>query len=114
MNAAAAAAKTKFIKDLANDATKVSRLEAAGITPADINSMKLGFRPEGFDVHHKTPLKLGGDNSQSNFMLMQTGANGKPNYHGALTNYQNSLTNGLESGTSFETMWPDFDDIIYP
>ncbi|MCC6422419.1 MAG: HNH endonuclease [Phycisphaerales bacterium] len=114
MNAAASAAKTQFVKDLANDAASVAKLEAAGITQTQINAMKSGRRPIGFDVHHKTPLKLGGDNSPSNLMLMQTGANGRVNFHGALTNYQSSLTNGLEPGTSFETMWPDFDDIIYP
>lgn len=104
--------KEQFLKNLANN--HAASLRKAGIPEPQINRMKEGYVPVGFDVHHKTPLKFGGDNDPANLMLMQTGASDKVNYHGAITNYQNSLARGLPDGTTFETQWPSFDKWIYP
>ena len=107
-------AKTKFVKDSAKDPKLVARLCAANISQIDIDKMKKGIRPSGFDVHHKEPLKFGGTNAQSNFMLMQKKGPAGPNFHGSMTNYQNQLSSGLSPGTTFETQWPTFTGIIYP
>ncbi len=61
--------------------------------------MKRGRRcvPISYQIHHKHPLKLEGDNSHSNFILnfilIQSHPN-KPNYYSALTAEQNKLSDG--------------------
>ena len=100
------------MKNLANNNAKA--LKKAGISPQDIERMKQGYVPRDFDVHHKDPLNLGGDNSLDNLILMQNKNSGKVNYHGALTNYQNSLTRDILPGETFQTMWPKFNGLIYP
>jgi hypothetical protein len=106
--------KAQFVKSMANDPAVVAKLKQAGVSQSAINDMKNGYVPTGFNVHHKDPLKLGGDNSQSNLMLLQNGELRQVNYHSAVTNYQNSLTNKLNPGESFETTWPVFNGVIYP
>lgn len=45
--------RDKFLKDLAK---KEDYLKDNGFTDEDINRMKLGFNPEGWQVHHKLPI----------------------------------------------------------
>jgi hypothetical protein len=37
---------------------------------AGVDRMKKGLVPDGFDVHHKKPIFRGGNNRQSNLVLM--------------------------------------------
>ena len=60
--------RSKFLKMLANEHEK-ELVEKLGLTQTDIDGMKKGFTPNGFNVHHKLPLHGGGKNEFSNFIL---------------------------------------------
>ncbi|WP_348749477.1 RHS repeat-associated core domain-containing protein, partial [Pseudomonas rhodesiae] len=58
-------AKEKYLKKLAKDPNSIQKYGQAGV-----DRMKKGQVPEGFDVHHKKPIFRGGNNRQSNLVLM--------------------------------------------
>ncbi len=60
--------RSKFLKMLANEHEK-ELVEKLGLTQTDIDGMKKGFTPNGFNVHHKLPLHGGGKNEFKNFIL---------------------------------------------
>jgi len=60
--------RSKFLKHLAEHHEK-ELVEKLGLTATDIDGMKKGFTPNGFNVHHKLPLHGGGKNEFSNFIL---------------------------------------------
>jgi len=60
--------RSKFLKHLAE--TRAQELvDKLGLTETDIEGMKKGFTPNGFNVHHKLALHGGGKNEFSNFIL---------------------------------------------
>jgi hypothetical protein len=110
--------KQTFLRDLgnraANDADIRQKLLNAGLTERQILALSDGERPFGFHVHHKIPLKLGGDNSQSNLMLLQNYERGV-NFHAPVTTAGNRLQSlHTNDNETFEAEWPDFDDFVYP
>jgi RHS repeat-associated protein len=58
-------AKEKYLKKMAKDPSSIQKYGQAGV-----DRMKKGQVPEGFDVHHKKPIFRGGNNRQSNLVLM--------------------------------------------
>jgi hypothetical protein len=101
--------KKAFLKDIGNDPAKLKALEAAGLSPKQIEDLKRGMQPEGFQVHHKVPLDDGGDNSFGNLILMKNDP-----YHLAITNEQSALTRGMKAGESKTIDWPMPEGFIYP
>ena len=61
--------RAEFIKFLAN--TQRKALLAAGITEKQIDGMKKGITPHGFNTHHKIPIYGGGTNDFSNLVLIR-------------------------------------------
>ena len=91
--------RKQFLSDLAklDDAT----LESAGLSPADIQRLRAGDLPKGYEVHHKLPLDDSGDNNLDNLILIK-----KEPYHKVITNFQNDVTKGLNSGDVIKIEWP--------
>ncbi len=95
-----------FLKSLADTPQKEQHLRNLGFSTGDINRLKDGLTPIGFDVHHKFPLDWGGTNSYDNLVLIK----GTP-HHAALTNTQNELTRDLDPGDWIEGEWVMFEGI---
>ena len=88
----------------------MEQLKKAGLTNTDIQMMKDGLVPSGYQVHHKIPLDGGGTNSFDNLVLIKNDP-----YHKVITNTQNSLTKGLLEGDSVMIdNWPIPEGNIYP
>ena len=62
------AARREFVKELAEKHADML-VERLGLTRTDIELMKKGQSPAGFNVHHKLPIHGGGKNEFSNFIL---------------------------------------------
>ena len=60
--------RSKFLKMLANEHEDLL-VERLGLTERDIEGMREGYTPNGFNVHHKLALHGGGKNEFSNFIL---------------------------------------------
>ncbi len=60
--------RSKFLKMLANEHADLL-VERLGLTERDIEGMREGYTPNGFNVHHKLALHGGGKNEFSNFIL---------------------------------------------
>ena len=98
-----------FLKSLVNDPAKLAELKNAGISDGDIELMKRGKPPIGWQVHHNLPLDDGGTNAFENLTLIQNHP-----YHKAITNTQRTLTKGLQPGDSVDISWPIPKYNIYP
>ncbi|SFC77171.1 hypothetical protein SAMN04488168_10991 [Bacillus sp. 491mf] len=101
--------RKEFLKSLVNDPVKLAELKNAGISDADIELMKIGKPPIGWQVHHNLPLDDGGTNDFENLTLIQNHP-----YHKAITNTQRTLTKGLQPGDSVDISWPIPKHNIYP
>ena len=60
--------RSKFLKMLANEHADLLK-ERLGLTDYQIEGMRKGFGPKGYNVHHKLALHGGGKNEFSNFIL---------------------------------------------
>ncbi len=60
--------RSKFLKMLAKDHEK-ELVDRLGLTDRDIQGMREGYTPNGFNVHHKLALHGGGKNEFKNFIL---------------------------------------------
>ena len=60
--------RSKFLKMLANEHEDLL-VERLGLTERDIQGMREGYTPNGFNVHHKLAIHGGGKNEFSNFIL---------------------------------------------
>ncbi|HDR8094715.1 TPA: HNH endonuclease [Bacillus cereus] len=98
-----------FLKSLVNDPAKLAELKNAGISDGDIELMKRGKPPIGWQVHHNLPLDDGGTNDFENLTLIQNHP-----YHKAITNTQKTLTKDLTHGDSIDIDWPIPKYNIYP
>ena len=91
--------RSDFLKDFAGKSS--NKLKEFGFSDVDIAKLKDGLVPKGYQVHHKLPLDDGGTNDFSNLVLIKNDP-----YHKVITNYQNSVTKGLEAGESIKVEWP--------
>ena len=98
--------RSDFIRNLAQDE---SLLRNAGFNSSDIQMIKDGYVPSGWQVHHKLPLDDSGTNNFDNLVLIQN----EP-YHKVITNHQNTVTRGMIPGEIREIIWPKIDGNIYP
>ncbi|WP_080786516.1 WXG100 family type VII secretion target [Bacillus thuringiensis] len=101
--------RQEFLKSLVNDPVKLTELKKAGITDGNIELMKQGRPPVGWQVHHNLPLDDGGTNAFENLTLIQNHP-----YHKAITNTQRTLTRHLQDGDSADISWPIPKYNIYP
>lgn len=93
--------RRKFLKSLANSPSKRIVLQRAGLTYRQINSMRRGISPDGWQVHHKLPLDDNGKNDFGNLLLIKNDP-----YHLALNNEQSRLTKGLKEGETRQINFP--------
>ncbi|MGG0724315.1 HNH endonuclease [Bacillus mycoides] len=69
---------------MADNPEKIKELKKSGILDNDIEDMKeYALVPDGWQVHHKTPLDQGGTNDVENLVLIKTHP-----YHKVITNEQ--------------------------
>lgn len=61
--------RVEFIKFLAE--TQQDALKKAGVTNKQLEGMKKGYTPHGFNTHHKLPIYGGGTNDFSNLVLVR-------------------------------------------
>jgi hypothetical protein len=83
--------KEQYLKGLAASHS-AAELHAAGLNDADIEDLKAGYPPEGYEVHHIVALSQGGTNQASNLVLMPASA------HRLITAQQNSAMAGMKYG----------------
>ncbi|MHB8139682.1 MAG: HNH endonuclease signature motif containing protein [Vulcanimicrobiaceae bacterium] len=91
--------RAEFLKRIAQEERDF--LMAAGFGQADFKLMEHGRPPRGYQVHHKIPIDDGGDNSESNFLLIRNSPE-----HTALTSYQNMATMGMKEGEVRDLHFP--------
>ncbi|KAB2422088.1 T7SS effector LXG polymorphic toxin [Bacillus cereus] len=101
--------KKEFLYSLATNPEKILELKKAGIPDFEIENMKKGKNPSGWQVHHNLPLDDGGTNDFENLTLIQNHP-----YHKAITNTQKTLTKDLTHGDSIDIDWPIPKYNIYP
>ncbi len=97
--------RKNFLKELGD----TEDLKEAGFSENEINNIKIGKVPKGWQVHHKLPLDDSGTNEFDNLVLIQ-----KEPYHIVLTNYQNSITRSIKTGETKKVRWPIPNGKIYP
>ena len=91
--------RKQFLKKLSKLDNAI--LQKAGLSDADISSIRDGYVPDGYNVHHLIPLDDGGTNALENLILIKN-----EHYHFTITNYQNNLTRGLAEGETIMLSWP--------
>lgn len=102
--------RKNFLRSLTNDDAMIEQLRKAGLGDVDIQKLKDGLVPTGYQVHHKIPLDGGGTNSFNNLVLIKNDP-----YHKVITNTQKSLTSSLQVGDTITLEnWPIPDGVIYP
>ena len=110
---------TAFLKEISNDPENILQLRRAGITEAEIEGMRHGKPPEGYQVHHKHSLDDQSTNELANLILVR-----QVPFHKALSAHQQSWTSTLKaakvgearSSTNTATvLWPQFTEgvIVY-
>ena len=92
-------AQPAYLNDVATN--NADQLKAGGLTDAEIEGMKQGETPDGYQVHHILPLDDGGTNSPDNLVLTRQSPD-----HTLLTNYQLDATRGLTAGQTRSLAWP--------
>lgn len=101
--------RSNFLKGLTKDPNKVKALKKAGLTDANIDRMKNGGCPPGWQVHHKLPLDDGGTNAPDNLVLMQDDP-----HHFTVTAAQKTLTKNMKPGETKVLEWPIPSGFVYP
>jgi hypothetical protein len=101
--------RAAFLQDLAADPAKMERMKNLGMSADNLDRIRQGLVPKGYQVHHKLSLDDGGDNSLSNLVLIQNDP-----YHLAITALQNGATRNLTPGETQILDWPTINDYIYP
>jgi len=93
--------RAEFIKYLAR--TQQDALRQAGISAKQLEGMKKGYTPHGFNTHHKLPIHGGGTNDFSNLILIR-----KEPWHDMLHYHIiNPQTKGMSEGDSRRIIIPD-------
>ncbi len=84
--------KKNFLKDLGNNPNITTMLQKAGFTDAEIPNLvqrlNNGQGIRGYQVHHKVPIDLGGNNNFANLVLMKQNP-----FHSAMTSFQKTQIN---------------------
>ena len=91
--------RSEFLKRIAREERDF--LTTAGFGQTDFKLMEQGRPPRGYQVHHKIPIDDGGDNSESNFLLIRNSPE-----HTALTSYQSMATKGMKDGEVRDLHFP--------
>ena len=94
-----------FLKSISSD---IKNLKSHGLSETDIQKLKDGLVPKGYQVHHELPLDDSGTNDFSNLVLIKNDP-----YHKVITNYQNSIARTMKIGESKEVLWPIIGKNIY-
>ena len=94
-----------FLKSISSD---IKNLKSHGLSETDIQKLKDGLVPKGYQVHHELPLDDSGTNDFSNLVLIKNDP-----YHKVITNYQNSIARTMKIGESKEVLWPIIGKKIY-
>ena len=94
-----------FLKSISSD---IKNLKSHGLSETDIQKLKDGLVPKGYQVHHELPLDDSGTNDFSNLVLIKNDP-----YHKVITNYQNSIARTMKIGESKEVLWPSIGKNIY-
>ena len=94
-----------FLKSISSD---IKNLKSHGLSETDIQKLKDGLVPKGYQVHHELPLDDSGTNDFSNLVLIKNDP-----YHKVITNYQNSIARTMKIGESKEALWPIIGKNIY-
>jgi len=103
-------ARKNFLEKIGSDPAMKKQLQQAGFDDKQIELIASGKVPSrAWQVHHKLPLDDGGDNSFDNLMLIKNDP-----YHQAITNLQNSVTNGMQAGDTLKLQWPVYKGFVYP
>ena len=97
--------REEFLKDLG--ANHEEELKQKGFSEDEINMIKVGELPPGYQVHHKEPLDDSGTNDVSNLVLIAE------HPHLIITAYQNRITKGIKVGDCKTFDWPDIKGNIY-
>ncbi|MDQ7823519.1 MAG: HNH endonuclease signature motif containing protein [Candidatus Eremiobacteraeota bacterium] len=101
--------RKQFLRSLAADPAKEAGLRKAGLKDSDIQMLRDGKVPPGFQVHHKVPLDDMGTNDFDNLVLIHN----KPE-HTSITSYQNRMTAGMVDGDTKQMKWPVPLGFVYP
>ena len=102
--------RSNFLKNLARDDASVRQLRAAGFSDQQIDRMREGKVPQGYNVHHKFPLDDGGDNRTENLVLIK-----QEPWHAAVTNAHNDIIRGMTHGDRKNNVeWPLVPGTLYP
>lgn len=99
--------RSKFIKMLVKDHEK-ELVERLGLTEKDLEGMRDGYVPNGFNVHHKLAIHGGGKNEFSNFIL--TPLYPHDQWHHDVMDPQIS---GIREGETRKIQLPWTDEMIY-
>lgn len=99
--------RSKFIKMLVKEKEK-ELVERLGLTERDLEGMREGYVPNGFNVHHKLPIHGGGTNDFKNLIL--TPLYPHDQWHNDILNPQ--IAN-MGEGHSRTINLPWSDDMIY-
>lgn len=100
-------ARAIFLQMLANDHEK-ELVEKLGLTERDLDGMRHGYTPNGFNVHHKLSLHGGGKNEIKNFIL--TPLYPHDQFHHDVIDPQ---LIGIKEGETRKILIPWTDDLIY-
>ncbi len=99
--------RTAFVKFLAE--TQEETLLAAGITKKQIEGMKNGLTPHGFNTHHKLPIYGGGTNDFSNLILIR-----REPYHDMMHYHLiNPQIRGMKDGDKRNIVIPDPQSYVF-
>ncbi|WP_456310123.1 HNH endonuclease signature motif containing protein [Serratia proteamaculans] len=96
--------RKKFLSEISSRPELLKKFSGA-----ELEAIKNGTVPKGWQVHHKYPLDDSGSNNFENLILIKN----EP-YHKVLTNLQTSTTRGIKPGESKIVSWVIPSGIIYP
>ena len=100
-------ARAIFLQMLAKDHEK-ELVEKLGLTERDLDGMRHGYTPNGFNVHHKLSLHGGGKNEIGNFIL--TPLYPHDQFHHDVIDPQIA---GIREGETRKILIPWTDELIY-
>ncbi|MEJ5178452.1 HNH endonuclease [Erwinia sp. MYb416] len=95
--------RKKFLSEISSRPELLKKFSGA-----ELEAIKNGTVPKGWQVHHKYPLDDSGSNNFENLILIKN----EP-YHKVLTNLQTSTTRGIKPGESKIVSWVIPSGIIY-
>ncbi len=100
------AVRKEFLKNIG--ATMEPELRAMGLKDAQIDMVKKGNAPNGYNVHHKLPIHGGGENVFSNLILMPI-----PPHDELHHKVMDPQVAQMRAGDSKKVMIPWTDDMVY-